>query len=398
MTNAVASDFRSVIAHRLEAAHQLVASRWFDRLQRLIPVAPDEIFPGEPLLGHLPQLILELAAFFRAPAAEAIAANALVTTKATELGRLRHAQGASVHQLLREYRELRLVVAQFIEEETVRLGLQPGVDDVFELSTRLDAAIDMLVQTSVDAFIAHYTQAITEHTARLEQFNRMVSHELRQPLSTLQMAITLLAAAETRVDRSERDRILATAERNVTRLNETLGKLVALSRAPDTDTALVQRVELSVMIDDIIGQLREMADVRDVEIRVSRPLPAITADVARLEIVLLNLVSNAIKYSDRDKTDRFVEVSATESDRPDTCTLRIHDNGQGIAEPELQAIFGRFYRGHAGRNRRSATSGMGLGLSIVADCVEALHGSIRVESTPGAGTTFLLELPLQAGA
>src|SRR5687768_10297983 len=135
--------------------------------------------------------------------------------------------------------------------------------------------------------------------------------------------------------------MLATAERNVTRLNETLGKLVALSRAPDTDTALVQRVELSSTIDDVIGQLREMADVRDVEIRVSHPLPAITVDVARLEIVLLNLVSNAIKYSDRDKTDRFVEISAIESDRPATCTLRIRDNGQGIAEPELQAIFDR---------------------------------------------------------
>ena len=72
-------------------------------------------------------------------------------------------QGATVHQILREYRELRLVVARFIEQETVRLGLRPGVDDVFEHTARLDAAIDVLVQTSVDAFISQYTQAITEH-------------------------------------------------------------------------------------------------------------------------------------------------------------------------------------------------------------------------------------------
>jgi hypothetical protein len=67
-------------------------------------LSPDDIFPGDELLGQIPELILELAAFFRTPAEEAIAANAVVTAKATELGQLRHAQRASVHQVLREYR------------------------------------------------------------------------------------------------------------------------------------------------------------------------------------------------------------------------------------------------------------------------------------------------------
>jgi signal transduction histidine kinase len=399
MTNAVASDFRTVIAQRVEAAHQMLASRWLAQLKRLLPVAPDDIFPGEELLGQIPALILELAAFFRAPADEAIAANALVTARATELGQLRHAQRASVHQVLREYRALRAVIAQFIEEEASRLRLTPSVGELFELTNRLDAAIDVLLQTTVNTFMAQYTETITQHTVRLEGFNRMLTHELRQPLGTFQFALKLLATEDMWTDRAKRDRVLATCERNVTRMGETLGKLVALLRAPeDANNALVQRVELSTMLGEVVGQLHEMADARGVHIRIGSPLPTITVDVARLEFVLVNLISNAIKYCDPGKPMRFVEIAAVPSTRPDVCRVSIRDNGIGIAEPDLRSIFARFYRGHSERDQELGTSGMGLGLSIVADCVDALKGDIRVESRLGEGTTFFLELPLTSDA
>jgi signal transduction histidine kinase len=399
MTSAVVSDFRTVIAQRIEAGHQMLASRWLAQLKRLLPVAPDDIFPGDELLGQIPALILELAAFFRAPADEAIAANAVVTAKATELGQLRHAQRASVHQVLREYRALHAVIAQFIEEEAARLGLMPSVGELFQLTNRLDAAIDALLQTTVDTFMAQYTETLTEHADRLEGFYRMLTHELRQPLGTFQFGLKLLATEDTWTDRAKRDRVLATCERNVTRMSETLGKIVALLRAPEgADNALVQRVELSMMISDVVRQLREMAEAREVHVRIANSLPDLTVDVARLELVLVNLISNAIKYCDPGKPMRFVEIAAVPSTRPDVCTVSIRDNGIGIAEPDLRSIFGRFYRGHAERDQELGTSGMGLGLSIVADCVEALKGDIRVESRVGEGTTFFLELPLTSAA
>ena len=374
----------------------MLASRWLEELKGLVPVAPHDIFPGDELLGQIPALIRELAVFLKAPAEEAIAANAVVTERARELGQLRHAQRASVHQVLREYRTLRGVISRFIQEETARLRFAPTVDEVFSLTNQLDAAIDVLLQTTVDTFVAEYTDTITQHATRLEGFNGMVTHELRQPLQTFQYAVTLLSAEDAWTDRTRRERILATAERNVTRMSETLRKLVALSRAPaDGDNALVQRVELSAMIADVISQLREMADARGVEICVTSPLPAVTVDVARLELILVNLLSNAIKYSDPGKQARRVEIAAVMSDHPSVCILSIRDNGLGIAEAELRSVFARFYRGHADRDQQLGTSGLGLGLSIVADCVEALKGRIRVESTLGEGTTFFLELPLE---
>lgn len=395
MTNAVVSDFRSAIAHRIEASHHLLASRWLEELKRVVPVADNDIFPGEQLLGQIPALIQELAAFLRAPAEEAIAANAVVTARATELGRLRHAQHASVHQVLREYRALRIAIAEFIKEESRRLQLKASVEELLELMDRFEAVIDVLLQTTVDTFVSEYTETITQHTTRLEGFNRMVTHELRQPLGIFQFAVKLLGAEDTWADRAKRDQILASAERNVTRMNETLGKMVALSQSAEgTESSLVQRVELGAMIHDVVGQLREMADARGVDVRIARLLPAVTIDAARLELVLVNLISNAIKYNDSKKPVRVVEITSLPMTRPGVCTLSIRDNGLGIADDDLRSIFARFFRGRPERDREFGTSGLGLGLSIVADCVHALKGDIRVESTLGESTTFFVELPL----
>ena len=396
-SRAVAFDFTSTIAARIEEAHPALAARWLEQLKRLLPVPPRDIFPGEQLLGHMPALILELGAFLRAPGEDALAANAVVTARAMELGRLRHAQRASVHQVLREYRTLRGVIVDFTHAETARLELTPTVSELFQLANRLDAAIDVLLQTTVDTFVTEYTDTINQHTARLERFYRTVSHELRQPLGTLQFGLKALGAEDAWSSREKRDRLVATCERNVTQMGETLGKLVSLLRTSDgADNALVQRVELSTVAADVARQLSDMSEPRRVDVRVADALPTITADVARLELVLVNLISNAIKYSDPDKPARFVEIGAEATERPDNCRIVVRDNGIGIAEPELRSIFGLFYRGHADRDHELGNTGLGLGLSIVADCVDGLKGDIRVESTLGEGTTFTIDLPISA--
>jgi signal transduction histidine kinase len=252
-------------------------------LTSLVPVAPQDIFPGEQLLGHAPTLIREIAVFLQAPEHASIAANAVVAARATELGQLRHAQHASIHQVLREHRMLRLVITEFIAKEIEARRLTPTPGELIDLMDRLDVAVEALLRTTIDTYLAEYTQAITQHTARLEGFNRMVTHELRQPIGTLQFALRRLAAEDVWTHRATRDRVLETAERNVMRMNDTLGKLLALSRTTgEADSALVRRIELSAMVHDVVDQLREMADDRGVEMRVDATLPAIETD-ARVE-------------------------------------------------------------------------------------------------------------------
>lgn len=394
MADAVASDFGTAIALRIEDARQLLASRWLEELKRVVPVAENEIFPGDELLGQIPALIQELAGYLKAPATEAIAANAMVTARATELGQLRHAQHASLHQVLREYRALRGTVAGFIKEEIGQSGLDPGIDDVIDLMERFETVIDVLLRTTVDTFVANYTETITQHAARLEGFNRMVTHELRQPIGVLQFGVKLLRSIDATAARPRRDQILATVERNVNRLDDTLKKLVALSRTEGAESSQVQLVDLAALLRDVAGQLREAAEPKGVQVNIADDLPRLTIDAARLELILANLLSNAIKYSDPGKADRFVEVGLAPASHPEAWAIAIRDNGIGIAESDLRSIFGRFYRGHPERDGELGTSGLGLGLSIVADCVDALRGDIHVESVQGEGTTFFLELPI----
>ena len=126
----------------------------------------------------------------------------------------------------------------------------------------------------------------------------------------------------------------------------------------------------------------------------------LTAAPARLELVLLNLVANAVKYSDAAKPEPFVEIvtarRAADEVEPTggaTCTICVRDNGLGIPDADQPAIFDRFFRAHAHLDQQLGVTGTGLGLAIVIDCVHALGGSIRCESRAGEGTSFFVTLP-----
>ncbi len=109
----------------------------------------------------------------------------------------------------------------------------------------------------------------------------------------------------------------------------------------------------------------------------------------------MNLVSNAIKYSDPAKSERFVEIDVV-PDPPtaDTWTLRVRDNGLGIPQQVLpRLLHARFLRAHAHRDEELGNEGTGLGLSIVQECVASLGGKVTFSSVESDGTTVLATLP-----
>jgi signal transduction histidine kinase len=385
-------DFADLIAERIRAEHQTLASRWFSRLLDLLPVDQRDIFPTESLLDHIPGLILEIGEYLRHPESMAIAANTAILDKARELGALRHAQQASLHQLLREYQLLSEVLVTFVVEEMERLHVTPPAADCARLVSRLHQAVDVLAQSTVEMFVGLYTQTIADQSDRLEQFTRMAAHEWRQPLSALQVGVRLLARAQ--LDPGRAQRTLETLERNVTHLIDLTLMLESVARMhTNGDNPVVQQIAATTVVAQAARQLREVAETRQVAIRVSDALPTLTVDVGRLELVLVNLLSNAIKYSDTQKSERIIEVSGAYLD-DQTCQLVIRDNGVGIPTDAMQTIFHRFTRAHAERHQMLEVEGVGLGLSIVDDCVRAMGGRITVESREHVGTTFVVMLPL----
>lgn len=392
--------YSAALSQRLVAESHTLAARWLERLKDLLAVEANDVFPSAALLDHIPALIGEIAAYLRAPADEEIAANTAVINKACELGTLRHRQRASVHQLLREYEMLADILETFVIEETARLGLHPSPQECFGILRRLTRASATLMRTTVDTFVAAYTATIEERNERIQQFNQMASHEMRSPIGTLLFAAAALRIDSVRADADRMDKVVSTIQSNAERLSWLVQNLQRLARLTEPqDAPSEQRVEIDALATEVARQLAEMAASRKVAIRIVRPLPALVGDPARLELTLLNLVSNAIKYSDAKKPESFVEIAWLPADGdPHTCTIVVRDNGLGIGESEVTAIFDRFFRAHAHLDGDLGVSGSGLGLAIVAECVEALHGSIRCESKWMEGTSFFITLPCEPGS
>ena len=383
----IITDFGDLIADRMRAEHEHLAARWFERLADLLPVDERQVFPTASLLDHIPALIVEVGAYVRDDGA--IAANTTILDKARELGALRHEQRASLHQVLREYHILGGVLVHFVEEELLRLSTMPPAAACVVVVSRIHRAVDVLQQTTVESFVELYTKTIHDQSERLQQFTRMATHEWRQPLGALQFGISVLQQAGL----DERGaRTLAVLERNVSHLIELTRKLESVARltGESGDTVVTQRVSLGSVAREAARQLRDMAELRGVDVRIADATPDFTVDVGRLELTLVNLFSNAIKYSDPAKAERYVDARGSIEDGQ--CVISVRDNGVGIPDEAIGKIFQRFTRAHAA-NPSLAVDGVGLGLAIVDDCVRAMGGRIEVTSKEGEGTTFVVTLP-----
>src|SRR6185295_3254024 len=218
MTSLTAEDYASVIGQRIAAERLSLSTRWLARLNELLTVTPNEVFPSEQLLDHVPLLVDEIARYLTAPEAEEIAANAAVMDKARELGLLRHKQRASAHQLLHEYEILGEILEGFLVEETERLGLQPSVAEAFGVHRRLTRSVRVLMRTTVDTFVSEYTTTIQEQSERIQAYNQAASHELRSSIGTLMFASALLDSDATRQDPRRLAKVAATVRSSVERL------------------------------------------------------------------------------------------------------------------------------------------------------------------------------------
>lgn len=390
-------NFDKIIAARLHAESRPLSLRWLERLNEILSVDRKDIFPSDELLDHIPLLIQQIAAYIGAPEVEELAANSAVVGKARELGMLRHAQKASVHQLLREYHVLGGILETFLRDELDRVPASPPPAQVLAVASRVSHALRILQQTTIDTFIAEYTDQIAAQQARLESFNRLVSHELRQPLGALQFAIrTLRSPAGEPADL--RVRLLEIVERNAQHMVDLTAQLEGIARLRDVAGAPgAQEVDVGMLAKEVARQLRDMADHRGVEMRIADDLPVVITDMARLELILMNLVANAIKYSDPAKPAAWVEVFLSGAS-DDGRTICIRDNGLGVAAADVPFIFESFFRARPDVDPQTDVKSSGLGLAIVAECVEAIGAHISVASVEGEGTAFDLWLPADSRA
>ena len=254
----------------------------------------------------------------------------------------------------------------------------------------------------VDTFraIAGIIQAVTQHTrlALLEQTERLkteffsdVAHEFRTPLTlTLGPLSQILAGKWGSVPEAVSER-LRVVERNQERLLLLINQIMDLSRLEASAAELrAERIpDLNLLVRDCVAHFRSAAEARGLNLKLSLD-PALSvmpvlADREKLERALVNLLSNALKFTDHGQ----IEVSACE--REGWLELVVTDTGIGIADEDLPHVFDRFRRSVALDRRRSA--GSGIGLALVKRIAELHRGQVIAESH-GTGSRFTLRLPL----
>jgi two-component system sensor histidine kinase BaeS len=253
---------------------------------------------------------------------------------------------------------------------------------------------DRITEPSSTKEIAQLTETINNLAETLENQEALrkrltadVAHELRTPLATLQSHMEAMIDGIWEPD-AER---LKSCHEEVVRMNRLVGDLEKLAKYESENLILTKTsFNISELIRHIIKNFENDFANKDIEIRFIGENEMAVADKDKISQVIINLLSNAQKYTQQGGVVQ-VEVKGA----ADVTEITVKDNGRGIPPEDLPHIFERFYRADKSRNR--LTGGAGIGLTITKAIVDAHKGKIQVNSKVDEGTEFIISLPKQLG-
>ena len=385
------------LAERMRESREDLTRRWLERIAARVEIDPNRVFPTDELLDHVPLLMDRIADYLQDPADE-IAADAPVTGKAIELGELRWSQGFDAHQILKEYEILGGVLFAFLVRTVDEVDEECTRSELLACAQRLFRAVSVIQQVTTTHYLQLAAEKVNEREERLRSFNRMVTHELKNRISSVLGAGQLLADPDIASDEGQRGRFAQMVVQNAEGMQAVLENLLELSRM-DPGVRHQRNVLLPGVAGEVCRQLREMSQARGVTVRMVE-LPEVEVNAAALELCLTNYVSNAIKYADPEKPERWVEVrgrlDGAEGGPRCELVIEVEDNGLGVPEEMREQLFTRFFRAHG--ETVTGVEGTGLGLSIVRETLEAQGGRAWAEFDCEHGSRFLMALPCRRAA
>jgi len=221
-----------------------------------------------------------------------------------------------------------------------------------------------------------------------DEFISIAAHELKTPLTAIHGFSQLLADPRTEKDKTKRRNYLKIIDKETRRLSSLVTEILELSRI---DLGTIRLKEEVVDLNNIINTVKsEMAvNAKEKGLRLEwnvKGLPVVRTDREKLTQILLNMMNNAIKYTERGS------ISLDAWAEKDRVHFVIKDTGIGIAKEEQKKIFDRFYQVDSSYTREAG--GTGLGLALCSEYLKLLGGKIWVESEPGKGSTFHFTIPL----
>jgi len=390
MDSSVDCQLASILATRLREARNELTTRWLERISERVSINPNRIFPTEELLDHAPLLISGMADYIENPA-RVVAADTDVISKARDLGALRHSQGFDEFEILKEYEIFGGILYSFLARIVAEEEDDCSRADLAAVAHRLFQAISLIQQATATQYLQLTKAQLGEREERLRSFNRALTHELRNRMGAISGAAQLLEIPE--LADTKRRELASLIVRNATGMRVVLEDLLELSRVND-DARQQRHVRLRSAAAEVKRHLRDAAKSAGVEVSIADDLPDVEVSAAAVELCLMNLISNAIKYSNPAEATRVAEVRGyvmvSMADRPSEVVVEVHDNGIGVPPKMRGRLFERFFRAH--KDSAPGVDGTGLGLSIVRETVEALGGRVWAEF-PEGGSIFAFAIP-----
>ena len=233
------------------------------------------------------------------------------------------------------------------------------------------------------------------------EFISLASHEMRTPMTSIKNAVDIMLKGKAGEISDTQEKFLSMAKRNIDRLADLINDLLDISKI-ESGKMESNSTEMNIIgcIKNVMNTSKTLADAKSITLKMSvvPDLPAIYADVSRIEQVMINLVGNAIKFTPENGT---VTVDVHEREEVSDLTkgvkgfleISVIDNGVGIPEELIGHIFDKFYQVESSLSTEKQ-AGSGLGLAISKHIVEAHGGEIQCKSKEGGGSTFTISLPI----
>jgi two-component system OmpR family sensor kinase len=224
---------------------------------------------------------------------------------------------------------------------------------------------------------------------RMRRFVADASHELRTPLTSVRGLAEFYLQQGEAASPAEVTRLMTGIQREAARMGRLVDDLLLLARFDEDRPLDAHPVDLASVAAEAVRSARAVQPGRPLTLLAAPEPVIVTADAARLRQIIDNLVSNAMQH-----TPLGTPVTVTVAAGPGHGQLTVADTGPGMPAEQASRVFERFYRTDRARSR--ASGGTGLGLSIVAALVAAHGGTVTVDTTPGRGAAFAVQLPLMA--
>ncbi|WP_230392492.1 PAS domain-containing protein [Flavobacterium sp. LC2016-01] len=267
------------------------------------------------------------------------------------------------------------------EEYWVRFSMIPIFNNEGSISHWISIQRDITEEKKLETEKEHLIRELTQNNKDLKQFSYITSHNLRAPLSNLIGLLNLIE--DIPIENPELEEILNGFTKSTHLLNETINDLVKVIIIKDNPSMQKEEVSLKEVFENVFSQLSFQIELHKPIIKLKfERVPLLNTNKAYIESILLNLLTNSIKYKSEN---RKLKISITAEQIDNKAILTFKDNGIGIdLERNRDKVFGLYQRFH------NYPDSKGLGLYLVKSQVETMGGTISIESEVNKGTTFII--------